>query len=330
MSKIEKRIEVVAIRLTGHTNVRSTEVVASTLEKYFREVRLSFLENEQDLEAVVNRRPDLVFVGLKQLPSTTGSPIDVVEYLERNGITVSGSGPIAMEHERDKTKAKDLVLKAGLDSSPYFMAQKGQYTSETKLPIEFPLFIKPHNRGDGFGVDEASVVRNFNEFQQKIDQLAEEGVTDALVEKYFSGREFTVAVLRDTATKDLMVMPIEQLPRENAHGDKIIGHAMKSAEQETSVGPLEQGKIRESVIKLARSTFETVGARDYGRIDMRLDDNEIPHFLEMNLIPNLVKGSGNFTKAFAMNTDETYDELLLRIVNLAFARSLVPAPTSDQ
>ncbi len=285
---------------------------------------MSLLENISDLQAVIDTQPDLVFVELKLLPDDAGEMINVSGYLERAGVNFTGSGSMAMELERDKTKAKDVLINAGLNTAQYFLAHKDQYSSESKLPLKLPLFIKPYDLGDGSGIDDESVVRTFTEYKKKIQQLTNDGIVNMLVEEYVSGREFTVAILRDPLSKDLMVMPIEQLPVKNARGDRVIGHAMKSAQEETAVGPVEKGKTRLDVMELARSTFNAVGARDYGRVDMRLDDNDVPQFLEINLIPSLVEGSGNFTKAFKLNTDETYDELILRIVNLAFSRAVKP------
>lgn len=302
-----------ALKLTGG--------IATSLEKYFSRVEISLLESISDLQGVVDKQPDLIFVALKTLPNYAGDQLSVSDYLENAGVNYTGSGSIAMECERDKTKAKEMLISAGLNTSAYFIARKDQYQTGLDLPIAFPLFIKPYDLGDGSGIDDKSVVRNFAEYLNKVKHLTNEGVVDMLVEKYVSGREFTVAVMRDSETNDLMVMPIEQIPEKNAMGDGVIGHAMKSALKETATGPVEQGRIRDSVMELARATFNAVGARDYGRVDMRLDDNDTPQFLEINLIPSLVEASGNFTKAFGLNTDETYDQLLLRIVNLALERA---------
>jgi D-alanine-D-alanine ligase len=96
---------------------------------------------------------------------------------------------------------------------------------------------------------------------------------------------------------------------------------MKSSKEETAVATVAEGIVKASVTRLAKDVFVAIGGRDYGRIDIRLDKNNVPHFLEVNLIPSIINGSGNFQKACLINIGLDYDGMLLQIVELAFARS---------
>jgi D-alanine-D-alanine ligase len=81
-------------------------------------------------------------------------------------------------------------------------------------------------------------------------------------------------------------------------------------------------KVRSKVITLALAVFEALDARDYGRIDIRLDATGTPHFLEANLIPSLISGYGSFPKACLLNVGLDYEPMIMTIVNLALARQL--------
>lgn len=328
MTKINKHIEIVSSsdKYLSSMSSKARGVVKAVLEKYYTNVGITLVNDSEGLEQLIEKNPDLVFTGMKQVPIGKYSPendeyVWVSGFLEDRGVTVTGSDPGALELELDKTKAKDVIKAANLTTSPYFIAKVGEYTDESQLPFGFPMFLKPHNRGAGTGIDDNSVVRSFDEFLQKMKSLAAESITDVLVERYLSGREFTVGVLWDANKDELMIMPIEQLPIKNERGDCVIGYEMKDAKAETAVGVIEEGEIKQAVISLAQGTFEAVGARDYGRIDIRLDENSVPHFLEVNLIPGMVTASGNFPKAFKINTGRSYDEMLLHIVHLALNRA---------
>lgn len=329
MSKINKHIEIVVTTLEGLGSMNSTSsgMIQKALEKHYTTVGVSIVNNATDLLALVESSPDLAFIGFKKVPSE-GKDADnkgfiwIAEYLEDHGITTTGSDTAAIKREQDKTKAKDIVLEAGLATSPYFIAKQKQYTAESQLPLGFPLFLKPPQLGAGEGVNDNSVVRNFEEYEAKIDSLLRENDSPALVERYLNGREFTVAVMMELNSKTLMAMPIEQLPIKNSRGDGVIGHAMKNAVEETAVGMIEAGQLKDTVMRLATDVFTALGARDYGRIDIRLDENEQPQFLEANLIPGLIDGSGNFQKASQMNLGMNHEEMILHIVNLAFAREV--------
>lgn len=327
MVKIDKHIEIVVspVKSLSSMSSRSSEMVKKTLQKHYTEVGISSINSLDDLKVLVKKCPDLAFIGMEKLPVNDdeyeNGLIWIAKYLNDNGILTTGSSSTAIEIEQDKTKAKDVVSRAGLATTPYFIAKKGQFSSESELPFGFPLFIKPPNLGAGVGIGDDSVVRNFKEFNNKVSSLSDDRSTESLVEKYLEGREFTVAVVLDSDRENLLVLPIEQLPVKNSSGDRVIGQEMKDSAVETAVQTLEEGALKESVISLARDVFIALGARDYGRIDMRLDENGIPHFLEANLIPGLIDGSGNFQKSCQMNLGMNYEQMLLHIVNLAFSRA---------
>lgn len=97
---------------------------------------------------------------------------------------------------------------------------------------------------------------------------------------------------------------------------------LKKADTE-STHPVADGNLRNSISVLALSVFRALGARDYGRIDIRLDANGVPNFLEANLIPSLIEKYGNFPKACMMNRGLGYEEMILKITDLAINRKYV-------
>ena len=78
------------------------------------------------------------------------------EYLDANDIAYTGSDTTALTLEYDKHIAKQRVIDAGLRSSAFFISTIFKPTYAHKL--QFPLFVKPTNRGDSKGIDEQSVV----------------------------------------------------------------------------------------------------------------------------------------------------------------------------
>ncbi len=95
---------------------------------------------------------------------------------------------------------------------------------------------------------------------------------------------------------------------------------VRSKLQNTEVVKEVSGYLRDQICVLALDIFHTLGASDYGRIDIRLDEFGTPHFLEANLLPSLIAGYGSFPKACLLNNNLDYDSMLLNIVNLALNR----------
>jgi D-alanine-D-alanine ligase len=66
-----------------------------------------------------------------------------------------------------------------------------------------------------------------------------------------------------------------------------------------------------------------LGGRDYGRIDLRLDANGAPYFIEANLTPGLSE-RGYLARCYKYDEKKEYDDMIYRIVDLAFERSNAP------
>lgn len=73
---------------------------------------------------------------------------------------------------------------------------------------------------------------------------------------------------------------------------------------------------------LALASFHALGARDYGRIDIRLDSDGVANFLEANLIPSLISGYGSFPKACELNIGLEYEPMIISITELGLIRNL--------
>lgn len=114
-------------------------------------------------------------------------------------------------------------------------------------------------------------------------------------------------------------MPIELVAPKNINGARILSSRIKSANTEV-VKELADPELKSKIVSFARDVFRALDARDYGRIDIRLDKNGEPNFLEANLIPSLIDGYGSFPKACAINENIGYEQMIMQIVGLARSR----------
>jgi D-alanine-D-alanine ligase len=322
--KIQKHIEIVRTTRTRLSSLgqKSSDALYDLLKMHYATVGVSIVNTTVDLDQLVAKQPDLVFIGMKYvLGPVPGSKVWVSEYLSRHGIKHTGSPKVAIELEQDKPLAKQRISASGLKTSQSVVVRNGDKFTTTNSMLQFPLFVKPTDLGAGLGVDENSIVHNEEELDAKTAGLWTDFGTDALVEEFLPGREYSVAVLKDEHTENLIAMPLELVPAPNVDGYRILSHELKSAPLETPVFPVTDTHVRAALIELAINAFIALGARDYGRIDIRMDGAGIPYFLEANLIPCLINGSGNFPKACVMNLGMDYEAMILHIVRLGLARS---------
>lgn len=297
----------------------------AALAEHFTSVQVTVINSISDLQALVARKPDLVFLGMTFLPMNPAlgwedpEKIWISDYLELHEIAYTGSRRTASILERNKNLAKQRVLDSGLSTSPFFVAKQDETLRKRDIELMYPLFVKPANRGGGLGIDSASLVTSFEQLEAKVQSISRELHSDALIEQYLPGREFSVAILRDEHSGDFRTMPLELIAPVDQSGGRFLSAKVKSADSETFVEVTDEG-VKSRISTLALDAFEALGARDYGRIDIRLDRDGSPHFLEANLIPSLMNGYGNFPKACLMN-GINYQSMLMNIVNLAFSRS---------
>lgn len=330
MIKSNKRIVIVRSMTKGLSSMSqvSCDAVLAVLARHFTTVGISTINDLSDLEALVARDPDLVFLGMEFVPEnsalgmTDPNKIWLSDFLDKHEIAYTGSSRSAHELARYKPLAKQYVLDAGLRTSAYCVVKHNQSFARHDIPLAFPLFVKPTNRGGGLGIDSKSVVYNFEQLCSKVDEITTKFQTDALIEGYLPGREFSVAILKKNEdSNEFLAMPIELIAPSDSHGVRILSGKVKSSNSEMILQVTDE-IIKSKVTKLALDAFYALGARDYGRIDIRLDAAGVPHFLEANLMPSLISGYGSFPKACIENIGLEYEPMILKIVRLGLARNI--------
>ncbi|MEA4890603.1 MAG: hypothetical protein VB070_14195 [Clostridiaceae bacterium] len=321
------RIEVVTtdiadLAMMGFGSIENCRSVGDALRDCYPYVDLCVIHTAHDLEALAARRPDLVVAGIKYLIFTDGpvtkcepEKIWLSEFLDNQGIRYTGSNRPAIELDFNKKMAKEKMQAGHIGTADFFIAEPGQYADGAALPVPFPLFIKPLYESDSKGVDADSIVTDFAGYQRKVDRLDAAFHQPAMVEAYLSGREYTVAILDSDTPEQPTVMPVE-LVADSFRRDAYIGYETKKTNQERLL-PVDQDPSYAGIVDLARTAFQVLGARDFGRIDIKMDSQGRPHFLEANLLPGMNRRHSYFPIACAMNKNWTYEQVVHQMVDLA-------------
>ncbi len=331
--KIDKHIEIVSSTIVSLSSMskESRDAILAVLTKRYTRVGITIVNDMDDLAELVRKKPDLVFLGMKFIPRNLHlglqdpQKIWLAHYLRSHGIAYTGSGHEAHNVELDKPRAKRRVLESGLKTSQYMVATVGEAPIAEDSVFDYPLFVKPTNRGGGLGIDSNSVVRNFPALQSKIASIFTDLDSDALIEKYLSGREFSVAILKDEPTAEYIAMPLELVAAQDDNGSRLLSAEVKSSNTEV-VSMVTDQALKARICALAVGVFHALGGEDYGRIDIRLDEFGEAHFLEANLLPSLISGYGSFPKACELNIGLGYEEMINRIARLGLARGAYEEP----
>ena len=260
---------------------------------------------------MLKRKPDLVFSGVKYF-NFNNKKVWLNDCLETYDIPYIASSKAALDNESDKNIAKKLMLKAKIKTADFFVTNPEEYENISSIPIPFPLFIKPVKGGDSRGIDSNSVAYNFSSFKKKVLEIKTKHNLSSLVETYLPGKEYSVGIFQDSIKGTLRAMPIEIIVKKNINGNCILDFDVKKDDEEKVIAVTDV-KIFKKLSKLAKKAFKALGGKSLGRIDIKMNERGVPHFMEANLMPGLRKGY--FYRSCLLNLDMNYDDMIFNIAN---------------
>ena len=237
--------------------------------------------------------------------------------LEFYSIPYTGSDPLTLSLTLDKSLCKQVANAAGIPTS------KGIVVNSPLDPqldqLQYPVFIKPNAEGSSKGIRNWSRIDAPDELQEKLTWLLDSYRQPALVEEFLPGREFTVAMIGNHNPCLLPVMEI--LPGERCPQDSHFVYSF-----ETKSGNLErfscpavvEPQLLEEVQRMALQVFAALQCRDLARVDIRLDGQGAPRFLEVNPLPGL--SAVSLLTLQAQAAEMSFTELIKAILAAALER----------
>jgi len=251
-------------------------------------------------------------------PTLAWHPAAVLELL---GIAFSGSPSSALMLTADKVLTKRL-LKASHIGTPDYRVYEGLKGFEPG-GLKFPVIVKPRFQDASIGIDqesifedERSLLRGLEPFRARFGTL--------LVEEYIRGREFNISVFGYPTPTVLPLAEIDfsAFPQKLYH---IVGYRAKwekgSFEYHNTPRSFPDDLpwgLRSSLERTALDCFSLFMVRDYGRVDIRVDDQGRVYVLEVNANPCLSPDAG-LAAAFR-RTGLDYPQLVASLTEFAQQR----------
>ncbi len=317
--------------LSNISSSENTREVENNLLDMAKSVSKALIENGYDV-VLVNADDKMISVMKKEKPGIifnlaerfNGNPDltpHVAALLEMNNIPFTGASHIIFAICDDKVRAKELMQYYNIPTPNFQVFESGNEKLDKEL--KFPLIVKPSNTHDSIGISNDSVVYNEKDMKAKAGIIIREVKQRAIAEEYIGGREFNVAVL---GNKSPYVLPVCEADLSRSPSG-ILSYEMKWHidwyKEAPIICPVKLPKHIESAIKdLAIKTHTKLGLRDYSRVDIRLDKNNIPYVLEVNANPGLTEDCFIFNAARVAGIG--YAELINRILQHAAERYNMP------
>lgn len=291
--------EATAELLTIEDVKRICDAIAS-LQHTVTPVEMSGKPNDV-VDRLLDSEPDLVF---NLAEGTIGSSREAFYpgLYEQLGIPFTGGNASLLHLNLDKHLAKTVLASRGIR-----VPHGGLVTSKNNgIPenLDFPVIIKPNSEGSSIGISQESVVDSRKDVKKLINKLLDKYPAGLVVEEFIVGRELSVPFIEGFPGKVLEI--VEHTFDTNYPGVKhnIYDYQMKqggdAAKAVNVVCPADVDKTeKKEVLAMAKKVFDIMTCPDIGRVDIRLDENGQPYFIELNPLPSFHPEASLMTAARA-------------------------------
>ena len=257
----------------------------------------AFDPRDQGIDHLIAQRFQRVFIALHGRFGEDGTVQGALEYL---GIPYTGSGVMASALAMDKWRTKLVWRAAGIPTPAYELLTADSKAADVAARLGLPLMVKAAHEGSSIGITKVETVEQYAAAYALAAKLDD----TVIAEQFIAGREVTAAILDDDA---LPLVRIEA-PRGNYdYHNKYFGNETRYHCPSGLPDDLEK-----QIQQQALAAFRLIGCQGWGRLDVMLDAENRPWFLEVNTIPGMTDHS--LVPLAARANGLPFDDLVLRIL----------------
>jgi len=251
----------------------------------------------------------------------TGREAQVPALLDAYKIPYVFSDPLVLCLTLHKGMTKHVVRDCGIPTAPFKVVEN--IADIKKINLTYPLFIKPVAEGTGKGISGKSLIKNAKELAQWTEVLLEQFKQPVLVEEYLPGREFTVGIVgTGEQAKAVGLMEVHIIDK----SEDAIYSLFNKENYETRVEySVPEKAVAKLCYKVALDAWRALGCKDGGRVDLRMDKNGIPNFIEVNPLAGLNPLHSDLP-ILAYKAGMTYLDLMGKIMESATQRLNIQMP----
>lgn len=249
------------------------------------------------------QQADLVFLALHGENGENGKLQAAFDLL---GIRYTGTDYLSSALCMDKGITKELFAYHNIPTPRGFKLKKGE--AETQ-PVPFPCVVKACRGGSSVGV---SIATDREEYE-KAKEEAFRYDTEAVIEEYIKGREFSVGVLEGEALPVIEIAPLKGFY--DYKNKYQAGSAVETCPADLS--PVLTRKMQ----KIAEDVFVAMRLTGYARMDFMMKENGDMYCLEANTLPGMTPTSLLPQEAAAVGM--SFEELCERIMEMALKKETV-------
>ncbi|RMD50760.1 MAG: ATP-grasp domain-containing protein [Ignavibacteria bacterium] len=282
--------------------------------------------NEEAYIKLKELRPDIVFNVSEGLYGISREA-QIPSMLDMLRIPYTGSDPLTLAICLDKARTKEILEYHSIPTPKFKRIQSIEDLDG--LALNYPMIVKPVGEGSSKGVFNKSVVENNIELLDVVGRLINKYEEDLIVEEFLTGREFTVAIMGNG--NEAIALPIVEISfNELPEGLKPLYSFEAKWLFDSPDNPLDifecpanlPEDLSDRISKTALEAYKVLNCKDWSRIDVRLDQNDVPHIIEVNPLPGVLPNPDNnscYPKA-ARTYGMDYDTMINKVLYFAAKR----------
>ena len=271
-------------------------------------------------------RPDLVFNLCESLNHDARNEIVIPSVLEMLGVPYTGSGSLSLGLCLHKQRCKEILRARAIDTPDYLvLSDPREFEHPLATELAYPYFLKLAHEDASVGIDERNRVADWHALCERTEELLAHYRQPVIAEQYIAGREVNVTVLGNGPS--IQVLPLHEIdfsamPPGRPH---IVSYAAKWDPEHVDYAgtkPVPMTAVRPelamNIEKVAIDAYAALGLRDFGRVDLRVDNSGRPWVIDVNPNCDLSPDAGVARAAAHIGID--YTALIGRVCELAWAR----------
>lgn len=231
---------------------------------------------------------------------------EVQSLLQMNEFKFNGSDSTGCAIAMDKVSSKLIFERYNIPTPKWEHFNRGRQETIAEMiddivkNLNFPVVVKPANEGSTVGL---SIVNKQEDLEEAI-RFSMKYCLEILVEEFIPGRELTVAIIDDKALPIVEIIPKHEIyDYECKYTDGMSEYACPAEIDDA---------LTEEIQKLSVIGFRALKCSGYGRMDLRLNNDNKPYFLELNTLPGMT--SHSLVPKAAKAAGITFEELLEQII----------------
>lgn len=310
--------------LADEDTIKTVNAIYSALKK--EEINVELFEvNEENYTDLLTYDTSFYFnlcYGIGSIPKTEQ---EIPRLLEKTGVPYTGATEEGIKLTTDKIATKKIFQSLKVPTPEFEV-----FTERDRIVnghLGYPLFVKPSLEDCSLGVHSDAVVTNEKQLETKVSRLLKEYHEPILVEKFINTREISVTIIGND--NDIEVLPYSEIifgeSFENNRKWKIVDFDAKwkadTSNYKDTVGvcpAVLKKDVYEKIKEYAIKAYKACGCRDYARMDIRLDEDEVPYFLEINLNPGIGPDDGAIRSAKVAGYN--YTNFLKKLIDVSLSR----------